>query len=106
MWTSDTCRWGDDDSLELKLSVSAADAFPDGALLCPEPLGIAGDVSPVSDVGTQAWWVWVEIATVEGMLRVCTDTALIDIGLEAPSGESAAFQAQATDIATEVLAQL
>lgn len=105
-WTPQSCRWGDDDTLELRLSVAGAEAFPDGGLQCPQPLGIAGEVTPVSGLGTQAWWVWVDISTVEGMLRVCTAAALLDLRLEAPEGESADFQAQASDLAAVVLGQL
>lgn len=61
----------------------------------------------VSDaIGTQAWWEWDDFANAEGLLRACTETALLDVALEAPEGQSAPFQTQATDIASDVLAQL
>lgn len=105
-WSSVRCTWGEAESLELRLSVSDADSFEDGVLQCPEPAGIVAEVTQVSGIGTQAWWEWDDFSGAEGLLRVCTETALLDIALQAPDGDSAGFQAQATDVATIVLAQL
>lgn len=106
-WTSRICRWGDEDTLELRLSIAEADDFPDGVLMCPEPTGVVAEVTPVSGIGTQAWWEWVERSnTVKGSLRVCTDAALVELSFETPEGDSASMQAQAADLATTVLSQL
>lgn len=85
-WASAGCDWENDaEDLEIDLDLSGPTDFPDGGVICVEPGGV-GDVTPVDALGTQAWWKFDDFDEVEGELRVCTDDALVEIAVDAPSG--------------------
>src|SRR5690606_38998131 len=85
-WKSTGCDWENDPiELEIDLDISQASDFPDGKLTCMRPGGV-GDVTPVSGIGTQAWWKFADFNEVEGELRVCTDDRMLELAVDAPTG--------------------
>lgn len=85
-WKSTGCDWENEASeLEIDLDISQASDFPDGKINCIEPGGV-GDVTPVSGIGTQAWWKFDDFNEVEGELRVCTDDRLVELAIDAQTG--------------------
>jgi hypothetical protein len=106
-WTPDECQW-ENEVLEIEVQVAGDDDFPDGGLLCPEPLGVGAQVTPVDGLGDSAFWVY-DDNDGEGTLRVCTATALVDATI-APDDiaplDAATTQAAATALAEQVLAAL
>ena len=85
-WTSAGCDWENEASeLEIDLDISQASDFPEGTITCIEPGGV-GDVTPVSGLGTQAWWKFDDFNEVEGELRVCTDDRLVELAVDAETG--------------------
>jgi hypothetical protein len=85
-WKSTGCDWENEPTeLEIDLDISQASDFPDGKITCIEPAGV-GDVTPVSGIGTQAWWKFDDFNEVEGELRVCTDDRLVELAVDAQTG--------------------
>ncbi len=108
-WQSDNCNWDIEDGLEVSLEYSTAEDFADGELLCPELDSFSTPSTPVEGLdATSAAWVNDQVDPDEGTLRVCTDTALINIDIETAdgTGDPDTMQQQAVALAEVVLANL
>lgn len=108
-WQSDNCNWDVEDGLEVRLAYSTAEDFADGALLCPELDSFDTPSTPVEGLdAVSAAWVVDQIDPEEGTLRICTETALINIDTEYPDGtaDPATMQEQSVALAEVVLANL
>jgi hypothetical protein len=108
-WQSDNCNWDVEDGLEVRLAYSTAEDFADGELLCPELDSFDTPSTPVEGLDAlSAAWVIDQIDPEEGTLRICTDTALINIDTEYPDGtaDPATMQEQSVALAEVVLANL
>jgi len=85
-WKNTGCDWDNEAiELEIDLDISQASDFPDGKITCIEPGGV-GEVTPVSGIGSQAWWKFDDFDEVEGELRVCTDDRLVELAVDAQTG--------------------
>jgi hypothetical protein len=104
-WTADSCSWESSDGFELSLRIAEEVDFADG-LECLEPLGIGSEVTPVEGIGEGAWWVFEGGDDAEGELRVCAGTAVIDVLVEAASGDSEVLRDQSVALAELALAKL
>lgn len=86
-WQSDNCDWEATDLLEVTFALTGPDDFQGGTLQCPEPTGIASEVTPVDVVGAQsAWWDRDDSPPLEATLRVCTAAYNFDIDVEFEDG--------------------
>jgi len=85
-WNSSGCDWENDAAeLEIDLDIAGPSDFPDGELNCIEPGGV-GDVTPVTGIGSQAWWKFDDFDEVEGELRVCTDDRMVEMEVDGEKG--------------------
>lgn len=98
-WTPDQCSWESDEKLELSLKIADAADFETGTLVCAEPSRLLYEVTDIADLGTAAYWTFDDAFGAEGELRVCTAEALIDVELEAETGDGATLQGQAVQFA-------
>ena len=108
-WQSDNCNWDIEDGLEVSLEYSTAEDFADGELLCPELDSFDTPSTPVEGLdAASAAWVNDQVDPDEGTLRICTDTALVDIDIETSdgTGDSDTMQQQAVALAEVVLGNL
>ena len=108
-WQSDNCNWDVDDGLEVRLAYSTAEDFAEGELLCPELDSFDTPSTPVEGLdAVSAAWVVDQIDPEEGTLRICTDSALINIDTEYPDGtaDPATMEEQSVALAEVVLANL
>lgn len=103
-WTPDSCTW-EAEGIEVQLRIAGADDF-EGGFECLEPLAVARDLEPVSGVGDQAWWQFTDRSGAEGDLRVCTGDTVVEVLVEAESGESATLRDQAVELAELTISRL
>jgi hypothetical protein len=108
-WQSDNCNWDVEDGLEVQLAYSTAEDFADGELLCPELDSFDTPSTPVEGLdAVSASWVVDQIDPEEGTLRICTESALVNIDTEYADGtaDPATMQEQSVALAEVVLANL
>lgn len=103
-WVPDSCTW-EADGLEVQVRIAEADDFETG-FECLEPIAVGRDLEPVAGVGDQAWWEFTDRSGAEGELRVCTATTLIEVLVEAESGDSATLRDQAVELAELTISRL
>ncbi|MDO9590553.1 MAG: hypothetical protein Q7J04_05365 [Microcella sp.] len=103
-WTPDSCTW-QADGIEMQLRVAEAADF-EGGFVCLEPIAVGRDLEPVSGVGDQAWWEFTDRSGAEGELRVCTGDTLVEVLVDAESGESASLRDQAIEVGELVISRL
>lgn len=103
-WAPDSCTW-EADGLEVKVRIAEADDFEAG-FECLEPIAVGRDLEPVAGVGDQAWWEFTDRSGAEGELRVCTGSTLVEVLVEAESGDSATLRDQAVELAELTISRL
>lgn len=96
-WNADSCTW-EADGIEVQLRIAAAADFAAG-FACLEPLAIGSDLEVVAGIGDEAWWQFSDSAGAEGELRVCSGDTLVEVLIEAESGDSAVLRDQAVELA-------
>ncbi len=104
VWTADSCTWAASDT-EVRVRIAGSEDFSEG-FVCLEPLGIASDPEQVSGIGDQAWWLFDDFSGAEGELRVCTGETLIEVLIEAESGDSATLRDHAVELAELTISRL
>ncbi|MBX9471700.1 hypothetical protein [Microcella sp.] len=103
-WNADSCTW-EAESVEVQLRISDADDFAAG-FACLEPLAIGSDLEVVAGLSDQAWWQFSGSSGAEGELRLCTGDTLVEVLIEAESGDSAVLRDQAVELAELVISKL
>lgn len=81
------CAWSGPQGFRVSVGHTQADDF-DGAPVCPPPVHHGEDATALGGlpVARGYWSAYAGLADVEGRLRLCTESALVDIEVDTPVG--------------------
>lgn len=105
-WTTTGCSWESADA-EVAASIAHGDDFAAG-FECVAPSSLAGEVTPLSDLGDLAWWTWDDFQGGTGTVIICRDDTRIELAVEGPREGPAIEEATTRDgavgLASRILA--